>query len=445
MNRRLMCLAVLVGLLGAGLAACHERRPGAAVPEPAVSGQPEIQAKAAGKHAALGDDYYQRRRQREALAEWRLALALDPTRRDLREKIKNLENGGSPALGGPDAPDPDLGSRISLTLALAEKNYQASRLKEAELAYRDVLLLDPGQGEAQTGLARLQAEVYAPDAQRAYDQVTASLYAEGMHAYRQRDWDQASAKLQEAAKLNPEQPQVKKFLAAAQAEAAGLRDRARALALVAQAQQAEGRQDWLQAFSAWQEAGRMHPPAPEAAEGVRRAGREMEKLAAGHLARARQSLDAGNYTSAREGFEKVLALFPGNAEAENGVQQARGALTQQQASRGSRAEAQKLYNRGVEAYRRGDLTQAVSAWEGAHAADPQDAGIRDALGRAQKEQAETRAKNRRLGQMRYEDGLAAYQRGELDEALAAWRETLELDPEHAKARANLKRVEQEMK
>jgi tetratricopeptide (TPR) repeat protein len=291
----------------------------------------------------------------------------------------------------------------------------------------------------------LQAEVYTPDAQRAYDQLTASLYTEGMRAYRLRDWDRAASKLQEAAKLNPEQPQVKKFMTAAQAEAAGLRDRARTRALVAQAQKAESGRDWPQALAAWQEAGRMQPPAPEAAEGVRRAGREVEKLAAGLLAQARKNLDAGNHAAAREGYEKVLALFPDNTEAEHGAAQVRGVLAHQQASRGSRAEAQKLYNRGVEAYRRGDLNQAVSAWEGAHATDPQDAGIRDALARAQKEQGEVREKKRRLAQTRYEDGLAAYQRGELDEALAAWKETLELDPEHAKARANLKRVQQEMK
>jgi tetratricopeptide (TPR) repeat protein len=99
----------------------------------------------------------------------------------------------------------------------------------------------------------------------------------------------------------------------------------------------------------------------------------------------------------------------------------------------------------VDAYRQGDLTQAIGAWESAAAADPQDAGIREALARAKKEQSEAKEKNRRLAQTRYEDGLAAYQRGELDEALAAWKETLELDPGHAKARANIQRVEQEMK
>jgi tetratricopeptide (TPR) repeat protein len=338
-----------------------------------------------------------------------------------------------------------LGQRIALTLGQAEKHYQGSRLKEAELAYREVLLLDPANAAAQKGLDRLQAETYAADAQRAYDQLTASLYADGMRLYRQKEWDRAAVKLQEAAKLNPDQPQVKKFLGASLSEAARQRDLDRARSLVVQAQSAEAAQDWLRAFAAWQEAARMQPPAPGAAEGVRRTGREVESLVAALLAQARKNLDAENYAAAREGYEKVLALFPENADAWNGAKKTRAALNLKKTSRGNQAEAQKLYNRGVEAYRRGDLSQTISAWESAHAADPQDAGIREALARAQKEQGEAREKNRRLAQARYEDGLAAYQRGELDEALAAWKETLELDPEHAKARANLKRVEQEMK
>jgi tetratricopeptide (TPR) repeat protein len=394
----------------------------------------------------LGDDYYQRNRANEALAEWHLALDLDPTRHDVAEKIMNLENPGgvAPASRGAEN-DGDMGQRIAFTLGQAGKHYQASQLKEAELAYREILLLDPANVFAQKGLDRLHEEAYAFDTQRAFDQVTASLYEEGMRLYRKQEWERSAAKLQEAAKLNPDQPQVKKFLERSLAEAARQRDLARARQLVAKAQKAEAVQDWLTALTAWQEAAHMRPPASGAEEGVKRTGKQVESVIAAMLAQAKKNLEKGNYADALAGYEKVLALFSENADAWSGAKKARAGLDSLKKSRGNQAEAQKLYNRGVEAYRKGDLTQAVSLWESAAAADPQDAGIRDALARAKKEQGETKEKNRHLAQARYEDGLAAYQRGELDEALAAWKETLELDPEHAKARANIKRVEQEMK
>jgi tetratricopeptide (TPR) repeat protein len=396
----------------------------------------------------LGNDYYQRHRSSEALAEWRLALALDPARRDVAEKISRLENSGTAAsrsVGNSLNADEDLGRRIALTLNQADKYYQASQLKEADLAYNEILQLDPANGFAQKGLAQLAAETYAADTQRPYDQLTANLYQEGMGFYRKKEWAQSMAKLQEAAKLNPEQPQVKKFLDLSLAEAARQRDMVRERQLVEQAQSAEAAHAWLPAYAAWQEAANLVPPPAEAAAGVQRTGREVKALTAGMLAQAQKKMTAGEYAEALAGYEKVLELFPENADAGSGAKQARLALDNPKQSRGGQAEAQKLYNRGVEAYRQGELAQAVSAWESAAAADPQDAVIRDALARAAKEQGEVREKNHRLAQARYDDGLAAYQRGELDQALAAWKEALELDPEHAKARANLKRVEQEMK
>ncbi|NTV52781.1 MAG: hypothetical protein HGA76_07205 [Candidatus Firestonebacteria bacterium] len=446
------CWIGVVSLVGVllGVAACHQRRAGVMPAENPASVFQGGQVRAAGKHAALGDDYFQRRRTGDALAEWRLALDLDPSRRDVAEKIANLEKSGAfsenfPS-GGTVAPaDEDLGRRIAQALSLALKHYQASRLKEAELAYREVILLDPANTYAQKGLDRLREETYAADARRLYDQVTVSLYQDGMRLYREKIWDQAEVKLQEAAKLNPDQPQVKKFLERTHAEAVSQRDLVRSRQLAAQALKAETNRDWLLAFSSWQEAARMLPPPPEAAAGLSRSQREVEALTSGWLAEARKSLAAENFPAAQDGFEKVLAIFPENAEAWSGSKKARAGADRLKKSRSNPLEAQRFYNRGVEAYRRGDLTQAVTSWENAAAVDPQDAGIREALGRAKKERLAAQEKNRRLAQTRYADGLAAYQRGEFDEALAAWKETLELDPGHTKARGNIQRVEQEMK
>jgi len=449
-NRRLWFVCLGLVLLGASLPACHQRRVSTQAPEAPATVILDGQARAAAKHAALGDDYLQRSRNSEALAEWRLALDLDPSRRDVAEKIMNLENPGAvpPTLsvaGNTVPPAGDLGQRIGLTLGQAEKHYQAGKFKEAELAYQEVLLMDPTNAYAQKGLDRLREETYVPDAQRAYDQVTASLYEEGMCFYRKQTWDRAAEKLQAAAKLNPDQPQVKFFLERSLAEMARQCDLARAQALVMQAQKAEAAEAWLEALTAWREAGRMQPPAAGAVAGIQRTGKKVEGVITNLLAQAKKDLENEKYAAALMGYEKVLAFFPENADAWNGHKKAHAGLENQKKSQGNQAEAQKFYNRGVEAYHQGELNQAIAAWENAAAADPQDAGIREALTRAKKEQGETRDKNRHLAQARYEDGLAAYQRGELDEALAAWKETLELDPEHAKARANIKRVQQEMK
>jgi tetratricopeptide (TPR) repeat protein len=276
MRRRMVFLSMGLLFLGTSLSACHQLRPSDPAGETAAPITQPGQSRAAARHAALGNDYYQRHRSSEALAEWRLALALDPARRDVAEKISRLENSGTAAsrsVGNSLNADEDLGRRIALTLNQADKYYQASQLKEADLAYNEILQLDPANGFAQKGLAQLAAETYAADTQRPYDQLTANLYQEGMGFYRKKEWAQSMAKLQEAAKLNPEQPQVKKFLDLSLAEAARQRDMVRERQLVEQAQSAEAAHAWLPAYAAWQEAANLVPPPAEAAAGVQRTGR----------------------------------------------------------------------------------------------------------------------------------------------------------------------------
>ena len=103
------------------------------------------------------------------------------------------------------------------------------------------------------------------------------------------------------------------------------------------------------------------------------------------------------------------------------------------------------FNRGVKRYRAGDLQGAIAAWEAAVSAAPKDAEYQEWLDRARQENDAAHAKKREQAEIRYADGLAAYQRGELDEALAAWKEALELNPGHEKAGRNLKRIQSEMK
>jgi tetratricopeptide (TPR) repeat protein len=404
----------------------------------------ENQARAAGRHAAKGEEIFQRGRVAEAVAEWRLALKLDPSRQELAQKIHKAENPGT----GSEAmalPEGDLGQRVNADYCQAERLYQASQLKEAELMYKQILVLDPQHVPAQEGLNRMAEERYQPDARRVFDRMTENLYQEGMKLYRKKEWDGAEIKFSEAAKLNSEQVQVKKYLEKTRRELAKLKDLAQAQILVAQARDAERAQEWVKAYQAWLEAQRMQPLPEGAADGAARTRREVDNIVSRILDQANRDLANGKTNAALASFEKVLAIFPENADALSGVKSVRAGLETQRKSQGTKAEAQKLYNRGVEAYHKGNLPAAISAWEAAAAADPQDAGIRGQLLRAKKELTESVEKKRRAAQVRYEDGLAAYQRGELDEALAAWTETLELDPEHPKARANIQRVEQETK
>lgn len=415
---------------------------GSAAAEPSLAPTPVSSARlrAADRHAALGDEYYQRHRVRDAIAEWRLALELDPSRSGLARRIVAAEQGRDPEAAA-GAPDP----ARERARRLAELDYRQSRLREAEAAWQEVLRFDPADPSARAGLERLAEEGYRSDPEHPYDQLTRTLYQDGLTAYRREDWQGAEAKLAEALKLAPKHPQVEEFLARTRDRLARLRDQDHARELADHAYDAERSGDWVRARRVWGEALRLEPPLPGAAEGVSRAARALEVLTAATLAEARQAEEAGRTADALDAFARVLEMEPDQAGALAGIERLRARNEARNADAEARRTAQERYQAGVAAYRRGDLDTASRELAAAAVAQPGDATLQAEAARVQRLAAEAAEQAGRKALARYADGLAAYQRGDLDAARAAWRETLELDPGHEKARANLRRLEQELK
>lgn len=432
-DRLRLCLLALLGLgllwSGAGCAS---------------SAVVSTSQQAADRHQALGDEFYERRRFAEALREWRLALALDPDRPAVAERIEAVGSGKAwqsqtPAAVGEDAP------RLRQELEAAEAYYQASQLKEAEVAWRRILEWNRGQAEAAAGLERLAAEAYETDSRRAFDQMTRELYEQGMRAYRKQAWEQAELKLAEAAKLNSDQPQVQRYLEKVRWQLAQQRQAATSETIRQQALAAEKAGQWVAAYRHWQVLAQGQTPPPEASQGLDRCRPRVDEWADGQNAAGRRLLADGRLTAALSRFQQVLELLPKNSQALRGQEEARRLIAQTKTQDISKDQGRAHFNAGVAAYRQGDLTAAIRAWEQAVASAPEDAEYQEWLARAKKELSGRDTQNRQRAEARYADGLAAYQRGELDEALAAWKEVLELDPGHEKARLNLQKIEKDSK
>ncbi len=416
--------------------------PGSAAAEPSSAATPvvSVQLRAADRHAALGDEYYRRHRVRDAIAEWRLALELDPGRAGLVRRIEAAEQGRDP-----EAAAAALDPARERALRLAELDYRHSRVREAEAAWQETLRLYPDDPAARTGLRRLSEEHFRSDPEHPYDQLTRTLYQDGLAAYRLADWIGAEAKLAEAQKLAPAHPQVADFLGRTRERLARQRDQDHARDLTDRAQEAERSGDWARAHRAWREALRLEPPAPGAADGLSRTTRALEVLTTAHLAEARQAEAEARTVEALDAYARVLEMEPDQAIALAGIERLRAREAARNAETKARRTAQDRYQDGVAAYRKGDLDTAARELTAAAAAQPRDAALQAEAARVQRLAAAAAEQAGRKASARYADGLAAYQRGDLDAARAAWRETLELDPGHGKARANLRRLEQELR
>jgi tetratricopeptide (TPR) repeat protein len=149
-------------------------------------------------------------------------------------------------------------------------------------------------------------------------------------------------------------------------------------------------------------------PAPGPAEPPRDEPPEVNPL----LAEAREALERSDYPAAVEGLDRFLAGSPGHREALD--------LKKQALYRHGRA---LLQNRQYdESYRA--LTQLVRL-----SPDYQDGGRLLAQARA------------RVIERHYSEGIRLYREEKLPEAIAQWRQVLEVDPQHANARRHIEQAE----
>lgn len=339
----------------------------------------------------------------------------------------------------------DLQQRVQVQLQQAQSLYRQSRLEEAEQSWKQVLGLDPQNQSALAGLQKLQTEIYLARSDAPFDATVGTLFREGLRELRQERWAEAELKLNEALRLNPEQDQVKAFLAVARSSRQQADRAANLKQIKSQALAAEQGSDWSRSLKHWREALKLAPADAEAASGTARALAQLAPWIEAQLTKGEKAMAQHQWSQAEAVFAEVLAVSPDTTQAQAGLaacQKARSAAAQHVQAR---ATSSQWFDQGALCYREGDLGGAVSAWTAACAANPKDTESQEWLARAQKELAQAAVRDRKRAEARYADGLAAYQRGELDAAVAAWKEALVLDPAHEKARANLTRVQAELK
>jgi len=428
-----------------GMAAgCHSQRTsGAAVDSSRI--------RMANKHVQLGDAFYDKGRISDAIREWEFALELDPARTGLTERIiavRNEKNIDIHSQMQVSSVSPGVQQRIAQQLQRAEHYYRKNQLKAAEMAWQHVLALAPANRQAQAGLDRLVQEKYQSNSERGFDCLIRENYEKGMSYYRQRAWQQAEPYLASAAKLAPDHPQVDKYLQLVREALAQEQKKARVRQLRCEAEEAEKDKNWLKANQLWKKITEIEPNATDAREGVLRTGKEIETIADNYVKAGKAASQTRQYAKALAEFKKALEYNPDNAEAQKGKVRMLAVLAQSKADSATKTRAQSYFERGLVYYKNGQLKKAVLEWEKAIALDVNNKEYKKFLGRAKIELDEKKARACHLAKTRYNDGLQAFQREDLEAALAAFKDVIELcpdNPEAEKAAKHIKKIKKLMK
>lgn len=269
------------------------------------------------------------------------------------------------------------------------------RYEEAAEIYRGLLKKDPANEDAKSNLAYV------------VETGVGTLIDQGKDAYERGDFDAAAKAWKHAAKLDPDNEQVKPLLAKANAKtqsaadkaaAAAKKSAAKAVAKKLKAEDEKVLKQGLAALSAGKngEAMRLldfylkkNPGDKKAQTALFKARAQVRQKTDELLQGAARELVAGDRTKAKALANQALEIDPGNARARKLLEQAG------QAPAVVNADAvRKLYYAGVEQYLAGDLAGAVETWKKVLAQDPKHLDANRSLARAQLELAALKSRGK---------------------------------------------------
>ena len=354
-----------------------------------------VDREAVERHWKLAKDYLARGMGNHAREEAKVVVRLDPA----HEGARALLAGGKPASQKPAAvPAASPADAASATVTAssatgfvpaeqadlfteARKAYRDSRLEDARRLAGEVLAGDPAH-EGAIGLVRaLDEEAYRPSPLSA-DAVLREMFEQGMAFYRREEWNAAAEAFQKALAVSPSHDQTMDFFN---------RSRSRA----------------------------------------------EEGAVAGLLRRGKEAIAAGRREEATTALKKVLEVKPDHAEARQLLESL---------DAGPRAEARKAmakehFNKGVEAYEKGNWADAVRAWELVTGMDPGDKETARLLRKARGKLTASRKEARTRIPALHEEALKLYQQGKMEDAAKIYRQVLDLDPGDEKAKKSIELIE----
>jgi hypothetical protein len=402
----------------------------------------------AGAHAEMADRLAKAGRIQDACAELDAALQADPGRTDLAQRLAELRGGARPSTPSAAAATPLSGSaavNVADCLAQAREAYRQSDLAGAELAWRQALALKPGLVEAEEGLQRLQREAYHHDPDQPFDQSVGDLYDAALREMRKGRLVEARQKLENARSLNPVQGQVLQAMGWIQGQASVQQQSRDAQSYLAEGQRRLADGSDIKAAAAFSAALQAQPDLAEARQGLDLVRKRNHDKVQAALAQGRAAAAKKDWAAADKAYGLALSLAPEDAEAKAGQSQADGELEDARQAAARRKAADQSYNNGVEAWQAGDLGAAAVDFRETLRVDPQDQEAAKALASVQAKLEASSDQDRAKARSLLAEGRRLETEGALDEALKRYQRSAAADPGLTPAAQALDSLQKRMK
>jgi tetratricopeptide (TPR) repeat protein len=399
----------------------------------------------AERHFQSGLKLLDKGRPQDAMQELDAAAALSPGRGDIRAAQDKARGAAESPTPGPTPGQAALGAdslrQVQADLEEAREAYGDSDLDRTAQAWNRALALDKDNAEAKEGLGRLAEEAYKRDDDAPFDSSVADLYEAALREARKEHLVEARKKLDEAQSLNPSQAQVKALLDKIESGAYAQAGSRRADEFLREGGRALDAGEWAAARRAYGEALSLRPGDKAAQEGLASLKEKSKDAVADLLARASKAPDDA---SALVFYGQALAIDPDNAGAQKASDKAAERQRRREGQASVKERANALYNQGVDAWQSGQLALASQRFKEVLDLSPGDQEAQKALDTVRSKLGGQVDKDRSdaLGLMK--QGKALEDQGRLKEALEAYNNAVAKDSGLKDAADSAGRVEKEL-
>ncbi len=263
-----------------------------------------------------------------------------------------------------------LRSAVPERLKAASAHYAAGKYAEAYNDWDFVLQADPGNSEAREGLTRIESNLSGLIEGK--EKAANSLAAAGNY----------TAALTEYREILGMVPKEKKKSVGMKIEGIKARQKAKVAEILASAEKLAEKKNLKAALAKYNEALRYDRENTDALDGITRMNAKMEADKERYMAMARQN--SSNAEKAADYYRKVLAIDPTNQEANAGIEKLTGKKSQ--AAIDAR-QIKELYYQGVDRYVNGEIEEAIRIWKKVMAIDPGNLDAQKNIRRAQEKLA----------------------------------------------------------
>ncbi|RKZ26212.1 hypothetical protein DRQ20_03490 [bacterium] len=296
------------------------------------------------------------------------------------------------------------------------------RLEESEKAFDMALIWDPDYEEARRKLEEVRSILKERKVNR--------IINEGIDYYKKGDYFNAIDAFSRALGLDPQNPlALKWFDATTRAMTERRREKGRVGRYIEEGMNYYKKGDYEKAISSWRKGLKIDPANKTLQSYISRAKKKIESIIDRELKRIEKLLKEGRAVDAKGIMKSLLNKFPSYVRARKNFKEIQERI---------RKEAVKHLTEGEKLYRAGKYGEAEIEFEFALRLD-------STLTRARKYLQLVKKKKRKVDVYElYMKGINAYTKDRLEEAIAYWEKVLEIDPAFEKARKNLERAREKL-